>query len=61
MGQALDFPHLMTSEHGEFFLATYEAQARVDAELTNGADVTVTGTSAAPHPGRSTVFPGCRA
>jgi putative ABC transport system permease protein len=38
----------MTSEHSEFFLATYEAQARVDAELTNGADVTVTGTSAAP-------------
>ena len=30
------------------FNATYEAQARVDAELTNGADVTVTGTSAAP-------------
>lgn len=30
------------------FNATYEAQARVDAELTNGADVTVTGTTAAP-------------
>jgi putative ABC transport system permease protein len=30
------------------FNATYEAQARVDAELTNGADVTVTGTAAAP-------------
>ncbi|MBN9245791.1 MAG: FtsX-like permease family protein [Mesorhizobium sp.] len=30
------------------FNATYVAQARVDAELTNGADVTVTGTSAAP-------------
>ncbi len=30
------------------FNATYEAQARVDAELTNGADVTVTGTSTAP-------------
>jgi putative ABC transport system permease protein len=30
------------------FNATYEAQARVDAELTNGAEVTVTGTSAAP-------------
>nr|WP_064250177.1 FtsX-like permease family protein [Rhizobium leguminosarum]OAP89634.1 ABC transporter permease [Rhizobium leguminosarum] len=30
------------------FNATYEAQARVDAELTNGADVTVTGTSAVP-------------
>ncbi|PDT01698.1 ABC transporter permease [Rhizobium chutanense] len=30
------------------FNATYEAQARVDAELTNGADVAVTGTSAAP-------------
>jgi putative ABC transport system permease protein len=30
------------------FNATYEAQAKVDAELTNGADVTVAGTSAAP-------------
>ena len=30
------------------FNATYEAQARVDAELTNGADVTVIGTTAAP-------------
>ncbi|MEO9229016.1 MAG: FtsX-like permease family protein, partial [Devosia sp.] len=31
------------------FNTTYEAQSRVDAELTNGADVTVTGsTSAAP-------------
>ncbi|WP_244441494.1 FtsX-like permease family protein [Rhizobium tropici] len=30
------------------FNATYEAQARVDAELTNGADITVTGTSATP-------------
>lgn len=30
------------------FNATYEAQARVDAELTNGADVTVTGTSTTP-------------
>jgi putative ABC transport system permease protein len=30
------------------FNATYEAQARVDAELTNGADVTVTGTPAEP-------------
>lgn len=30
------------------FNATYEAQARVDAELTNGADVTVTGTQAEP-------------
>ncbi|WCK79834.1 FtsX-like permease family protein [Agrobacterium fabrum] len=30
------------------FNATYETQARIDAELTNGADVTVTGTSAAP-------------
>jgi putative ABC transport system permease protein len=27
---------------------TYNAQARIDAELTNGADVTVTGTAAAP-------------
>ena len=33
------------------FNATYVAQARVDAELTNGADVTVTGTSAAPASG----------
>jgi putative ABC transport system permease protein len=30
------------------FNATYNAQARVDAELTNGADVAVTGTGAAP-------------
>ena len=30
------------------FNATYQAQSQVDAELTNGADVTVTGTSAAP-------------
>jgi putative ABC transport system permease protein len=30
------------------FNATYEAQSRVDAELTNGADVTVTGTPASP-------------
>ena len=30
------------------FNTTYRAQARVDAELTNGADVTVTGSAAAP-------------
>ena len=30
------------------FNATYTAQARIDAELTNGADVAVTGTAAAP-------------
>jgi putative ABC transport system permease protein len=30
------------------FNTTYRAQARVDAELTNGADVTVTGSTAAP-------------
>lgn len=30
------------------FNATYDAQAKVDAALTNGADVTVTGTTAAP-------------
>jgi putative ABC transport system permease protein len=30
------------------FNTTYNAQARVDAELTNGADVTVTGTAQAP-------------
>jgi putative ABC transport system permease protein len=30
------------------FNSTYQAQARVDAELTNGSDVTVTGTAAAP-------------
>jgi putative ABC transport system permease protein len=30
------------------FNTTYNAQARVDAELTNGADVTVTGTSQTP-------------
>ncbi|MGF6754936.1 FtsX-like permease family protein [Paraburkholderia sp. GAS42] len=34
------------------FNATYNAQARVDAELTNGADVTVTGTSQAPASAR---------
>ncbi len=30
------------------FNTTYDSQARVDAELTNGADVTVTGTTAVP-------------
>jgi putative ABC transport system permease protein len=30
------------------FNTSYQGQARVDAELTNGADVTVTGTTAAP-------------
>lgn len=30
------------------FNTTYQGQARVDAELTNGADVTVTGSTAAP-------------
>ncbi|EJZ22842.1 ABC transporter permease (plasmid) [Rhizobium sp. Pop5] len=30
------------------FNATYQAQTRIDAELTNGADITVTGTSAVP-------------
>jgi putative ABC transport system permease protein len=30
------------------FNATYQAQSLVDAELTNGSDVTVTGTSSAP-------------
>ena len=30
------------------FNSTYDSQARVDAELTNGSDVTVTGTTAAP-------------
>ncbi|MDB5562725.1 MAG: putative lipoprotein-releasing system transrane protein, partial [Hyphomicrobiales bacterium] len=30
------------------FNASYQGQARVDAELTNGADVTVTGTTATP-------------
>jgi putative ABC transport system permease protein len=30
------------------FNATFNAQARVDAELTNGADVTITGTAVAP-------------
>jgi putative ABC transport system permease protein len=30
------------------FNTTYQAQARIDAELTNGADVTVTGTLTAP-------------
>ncbi len=30
------------------FNATYQTQSHIDAELTNGADVTVTGTSSAP-------------
>lgn len=30
------------------FNTTYNAQARIDAELTNGADVTITGTQSAP-------------
>jgi putative ABC transport system permease protein len=34
------------------FNATYDAQARVDADLTNGADVTATGTSQAPASAR---------
>jgi putative ABC transport system permease protein len=33
------------------FNATYDAQSRVDAQLTNGADVTVTGTAASPASG----------
>src|SRR5439155_16236660 len=43
------------------FNATYQAQSQVDAELTNGADVTVTGTSAAPAGqaiGRLAAIPG---
>jgi putative ABC transport system permease protein len=36
------------------FNTTYNAQSRVDAELTNGADVTVTGTTAAPAGSRLT-------
>lgn len=43
------------------FNATYQSQARVDAELTNGADVTVTGTSAVPASqalGRLSKLPG---
>ena len=34
------------------FNSTYAAQSRVDAELTNGADVSVTGTTDAPPSGR---------
>ncbi|MFW0754204.1 FtsX-like permease family protein [Pseudomonas sp. H11T01] len=34
------------------FNTTYNAQARVDAELTNGADVTVTGTAQSPASSR---------
>lgn len=34
------------------FNTTYQAQARVDAELTNGADVTVTGSTVAPAASR---------
>jgi putative ABC transport system permease protein len=40
------------------FNATYAAQSRVDAELTNGADVTVTGTTDAPP---SRIVPRLRA
>jgi putative ABC transport system permease protein len=36
------------------FNTTYNAQSRVDAELTNGADVTVTGSTAAPPGGKLT-------
>lgn len=46
------------------FNATYQAQARVDAMLTNGADVGVFGTSAAPasaHLDRLSAFAGVRA
>lgn len=34
------------------FNTTYQAQARVDAELTNGADVTITGSAGAPAAAR---------
>jgi putative ABC transport system permease protein len=46
------------------FNATYEDQSRVDAELTNGADVTVTGTSSQPAGallGELTAIPGIAA
>ncbi|MFW8588760.1 FtsX-like permease family protein [Rhizobium beringeri] len=43
------------------FNATYEAQARVDAELTNGADVTVTGTFAEPASQALDRLSSCRA
>jgi putative ABC transport system permease protein len=40
------------------FDATYSAQSRVDAELTNGADITATGTTAAPPGNRLSVLRG---
>ncbi|MCY0856372.1 ABC transporter permease [Cupriavidus sp. D39] len=46
------------------FNTTYNAQARIDAELTNGADVTVTGTSQTPASTRLqklAALPGVRA
>ncbi|MFJ6328663.1 MULTISPECIES: FtsX-like permease family protein [unclassified Rhizobium] len=46
------------------FNATYNAQSRVDAELTNGADVTVFGTSDKPadaHLAALTILPGTAA
>ena len=46
------------------FDTTYRAQSRVDAELTNGSDVTVTGTAAAPAGPllrRLAALPGVRA
>jgi putative ABC transport system permease protein len=46
------------------FNATYRAQARVDAELTNGADVTMTGGASADLAGRVTTIaqlPGVKA
>ncbi|APZ42401.1 ABC transporter permease [Acidihalobacter ferrooxydans] len=46
------------------FNTTYNGQARVDAQLTNGADVTVFGTGAAPagaHLGALAALPGVQA
>ena len=43
------------------FNTTYSGQARVDAELTNGADVTVSGTMANPAGPQLGTLPSCRA
>src|SRR5207253_8090585 len=45
-GVALIAAALAFATSTAIFNSTYQAQARVDAELTNGADVTVTGPAA---------------
>ena len=43
------------------FNTTYDGQARVDAELTNGSDVTVSGTTANPAGPHLGALASCRA